>query len=74
MTIAYTFGTYEENADGKTFREIESLECGSDAQAELNARQILDDSSAYDLTDMDGNQIAGLYIQRGYCVEWFMSA
>ena len=65
----YEFGTYDETANGKEFRVIASQDYDSDAQAELNAAQILDDDSGeYDLTDMDGARIDTIMIRRGAVV------
>ena len=62
----YEFGTFDETAEGREFRIIASQDYDSDAQAELNAQQILDDESGeYDLTDMDGARINTIMIRRG---------
>ncbi len=72
MTIGidYKFGTYDETVDGKKFRTIHKANCDSDAQAELEVKHIggRDD---LDLTNMDGDNLRGLYIRRGDA-EWFV--
>ena len=68
--MTYQFGTMDETADGKVFRQIASGSYDSDAQAELNAQHVLeDDSGDFDMTDMDGNRVTSILIRRGD-VEW----
>lgn len=61
----YEFGTYDETPEGKVFRVIATAKCDSDAQAELTARQIGDRPEEYDITDMDGDELASLFVRRG---------
>ena len=69
--MTYTFGTYDETSDGKTFRVIDTQSCDCDAQADLHARHIMDiEPELYELSDMDGDTIKGIFIRRGD-VEWF---
>ena len=62
--INYKFGTILETADGRGFHAIASGSYDSDAQAEAQARRILESPEYYDLTDMDGDPITSLIIKR----------
>ena len=70
--MQYMYGTYDETPDGSLFRVIARGVYDSDAQAEINARLVLMDSSGdYDTRDMDGDGLSGLFIRCGKG-EWFV--
>ena len=57
----YEFGTYDKTPEGKIFRVIAHGKYDSDAQAELNARHVLED----DRYDLDGELVTSICIRRG---------
>ena len=68
--VTYKFGTYDDTVEGLEFLTIHTAECDSDAQAELTVRQIGEDEE-FDLTDMMGEPLRGLYLIRGDA-GWFV--